>query len=78
MQKVASCTRFAAITMQVPAEAATDAVKSETAAKTRDTPLSQHLCSLQSPVQSAQGLGRMPAKATLGLSPSLPQVLKGK
>lgn len=41
MQKVASCTRFAAITMQVPAEAATDAVKSETAAKTRDTVLSQ-------------------------------------
>lgn len=40
MQKVASCTRFAAIIMQVPAEADTDAVKSETAAKTRDTPLS--------------------------------------
>lgn len=78
MQKVASCTRFAAIIMQVPAEAATDAVKSETLLKHK-TPLSpQHLCSLQSPVQSAQGLGRMPAKATPGLSPSLLQVLKGK
>lgn len=77
MQKAIFCTCFAATIMQVPAEAATDAVKTEAAAKTRDSP-SLPAPLLTVPCAVSTRIGTEASKAALGHPPSLPQILKGK